>query len=173
MKDMVERLERGAQAIRALVEGVGEEEARFRPASGGWSILEVVFHLGSEETEDFRQRLSLTLADPASEWPKLDPEARVREGRCDERSLAAELSGFLAERAKSLAWLRGLDEPDWSLAHRHPRGVISAGDLLASWVAHDLLHIRQIARLRYEFVRKLAAPYRLDYAGAAPPPPPL
>jgi hypothetical protein len=50
---------------------------------------------------------------------------------------------------------------------------MAAGDLLASWVAHDLLHVRQIARLRYEYVRKLAAPYGVDYAGVAPQPPPL
>jgi len=87
---------------------------------------------------------------------------------------AIELDGFLAERAKSLDWLRGLAAPDWSRAHVHPRlGSMAAGDLLAAWVAHDLLHVRQIARIRYEHVRMLAAPYRMDYAGAAPQPPPL
>lgn len=176
MKDpqsLIRQLERGAGAIRALVEGVSDEEARWRPPGGGWSILEVVFHLKSEEAEDFRERLSRTLEDPASEWPKLDPEARVAECRCHERSLKAELEGFLAERGKSLAWLRGLDRPDWSHAHAHPRGPLAAGDLLASWVAHDLLHVRQIARIQYERVRTLAAPYRVDYAGAAPQPPRL
>lgn len=165
---IVDRLSRGAEAIRALVAGVADEEARFRRPSGGWSILEVVFHLKVEETEDFRPRLRLTLEDPAAEWPKLDPEARVAEGRCDERSLAAELEEFLAERARSLAWLRGLAAPDWSRVHRHPRGPIAAGDLLASWAAHDLLHVHQIARLRYEHLRALAAPHTLDYAGTAP-----
>ncbi|HEX5136504.1 MAG TPA: DinB family protein [Planctomycetota bacterium] len=170
---LIARLSRGSGAIRALVEGVDDDEARWHPPSGGWSILEVVYHLKEEETGDFRQRLRLTLEDPASDWPKLDPEAVVRNGRSEEKRLAAELDGFLAERAKSIAWLSGLESPDWSRTHAHPRGAISAGDLLASWVAHDLLHVRQIARLRYEYVRVLAGPYRLDYAGAAPQPPSL
>jgi len=168
------RLARGAAAIRALVDGIGDEEARWRLPSGGWSILEVVCHLRDEETDDFRQRLRITLEDPAREWPRLDPEARVTERRYQEQSMKPEIEGFLSERKKSLDWLRGLDAPDWSRAHVHPRlGSMAAGDLLASWVAHDLLHIRQIARLQYEYARALAAPFRPDYAGPAPQPPRL
>jgi hypothetical protein len=169
---LIARLPRGAEAIRALVEGIGDEEARWRLPSGGWSILEVLCHLRDEETDDFRQRLRLTLEDPAKEWPKMDPEAWVTERRYQERALKPELEGFLAERRKSLDWLRGLNAPDWSRAHVHPRlGPMAAGDLLGAWVAHDLLHVRQIARLEYEYARSLAAPYKVDYAGAAPQPP--
>lgn len=167
------RLQRGAEAIRALVEGMTDAEARWRPPSGGWSVLEAICHLKDEETEDFRQRLRLTLEDPAKEWPKMDPEGWVRERRYQERSLKPELEGFLAERRKSLEWLRSLVAPDWSRTHQHPRGALSAGDLLASWVAHDLLHVRQIARIQYEHARALAAPYRPDYAGPAPQAPSL
>ena len=168
------RLPRGAEAIRALVEGIGDEEARWRPPSGGWSILEVVCHVKDEETDDFRQRLRLTLEDPAKEWPKMDPEAWVTERGYQARSLEPELDGLLAERRKSIDWLRHLKAPDWSRAHTHPRfGSMAAGDLLAAWVAHDLLHVRQIARLQYEHARALAAPYKVDYAGPAPQPPRL
>ncbi|MEJ2666086.1 MAG: DinB family protein [Deinococcales bacterium] len=40
-----------------------------------------------------------------------------------------------------------------------------AGDLLASWVAHDLLHVKQIAKLHYDYWSKIAQPYTVDYAG--------
>jgi hypothetical protein len=162
-------LERGARVIRTMLEGMGDGEARWRPPSGGWSVLEVTCHLKDEETDDFRMRLRRTLEDPTRDWPKLDPEARVTERRYQEQSLAAELQGFLRERSASLAWLRGLAAPDWATFHTHPRfGSMAAGDLLAAWVAHDLLHVRQIARIRYEHVRSIASPYRLDYAGPAP-----
>lgn len=171
---LIDRLSRGAEAIRALLDGADDEEARFRPPSGGWSILEVVCHLKDEEAEDFRQRLRLTLESPSAEWPGIDPARWVTERRYAERALRPEIDGFLAERAKSLAWLLSLRAPDWSSTHTHPRfGSMAAGDLLASWVAHDLLHVRQIARLRYEHARTLAAPYRPDYAGPAPQAPPL
>jgi hypothetical protein len=165
-QELVAGLERGAAAIRGLVAGTGDEAARWRPPGGGWSILEVMGHLRDEEVEDFRRRLDLTLHDPAKDWPPIDPKAWAVERRYQERSLGAELEGFLAERARSLEWLRGLRNPDWSRAHVHPRmGSMAAGDLLAAWVAHDLLHVRQIARLRYERVRALATPFRVDYAG--------
>ena len=80
-QSLIARLPRGAEAIRALVEEIGDEEARWRLPSGGWSILEIVCHLKDEETDDFRQRLRLTLEDPAKEWPKMDPEAWVTERR--------------------------------------------------------------------------------------------
>ena len=166
---LLARLARGAEPIRALVADMDDAEARWRMPSGGWSILEVICHLRDEETDDFRQRLRLTLEDPEKPWPPMDPQAWVTERRYQERSLKPELLLFLAERKKSLDWLRGLKAPDWSRKHTHPRlGSMAAGDLLAAWVAHDLLHVRQIARIQYEHARTEAAPYRPDYAGAAP-----
>jgi hypothetical protein len=41
-------------------------------------------------------------------------------------------------------------------------GAVEAKNLLASWLAHDLLHIRQITRLKYQY---LAKDYAIDYAG--------
>lgn len=62
---------------------------------------------------------------------------------------AALTSRFEAERAESVAWLRSLEDTQWSRTYDHPEvGPTSALDLLASWVAHDLLHGAQFARLR-------------------------
>ena len=50
--------------------------------------------------------------------------------------------------------------------HTHPIfGGLSAGDLLASWVAHDFLHLRQLARLQFQYASLLAEPYSTRYAG--------
>jgi hypothetical protein len=42
---------------------------------------------------------------------------------------------------------------------------MSAGDLLASWVAHDVLHMRQLVELQRAYVVHLAEPYNTEYAG--------
>jgi hypothetical protein len=77
------------------------------------------------------------------------------------------MEAFLEERRRSLAWLRGLASPDWSRVHSHPRfGSMAAGDLLAAWVAHDLLHLRQLSRLLYERLREVVHPFKVDYAGS-------
>jgi hypothetical protein len=73
---------------------------------------------------------------------------------------------FLAERHKSLAWLKMLEAPDWGTAHEAPSGQIKAGDVLAAWVAHDLLHLRQLIELRYQLMHRQAQPYGLRYAGS-------
>ena len=60
-----------------------------------------------------------------------------------------------------------MDGPDWSLTAPHPHyGTLSAGDLLASWIAHDHIHIRQLNRLlRQYLVQQLAPDNAVEYAG--------
>jgi hypothetical protein len=51
-------------------------------------------------------------------------------------------------------------------AVEHPKlGRLTAGDLFSSWVAHDLIHIRQANRLHYEYLTQAVAPHSLGYAG--------
>jgi hypothetical protein len=59
-----------------------------------------------------------------------------------------------------------LTAADWSRAWEVAPGYsLRAGDLLAAWAAHDLLHLRQLVELQYECRRQQAAPYRVEYAG--------
>jgi hypothetical protein len=171
IKDAAVRLGRNAGAFGALVLGVSEEQARWKPEPGQWSVLEVVNHLADEEAEDFRRRLELTLLRPGEPWPGIDPQGWVVSRGYNERELPASLRRFLDERERSIAWLAGLPEDaDLARAYEHPSlGQIRAGDLLASWVAHDLIHIRQLTRLHYRWLERVAGgatpPQRLDYAG--------
>lgn len=164
----LKRLTENARVFEGLVGGVDAEQARWKPAPERWSMLEVLGHLYDEEREDFRQRLDYTLHRPGEAWPKIDPRGWVTARAYNERDVAESLRGFLEERERSLAWLRELKEPDWSVAQERPQGVLSAGDILASWVAHDLLHMRQLTRLHYEYVARVAEPYRVNYAGDWP-----
>ena len=60
---------------------------------------------------------------------------------------------------------RSLSEPDWEATYDAPWGPIRAGDLFASWVAHDLLHMRQLVELHWAYTTAALAPYKPDYAG--------
>lgn len=146
----IRALAANADAIAALVRPVGDDEARRRPSSDVWSILEVVCHLADEERDDFRTRVGLTLQDPTLPWPPIDPAGWVTARDYASRDIEEALADFVAERRRSLAWLAGLDDPQWANTARHPAGfTIRAGDLMASWLAHDLLHLRQLVELRY------------------------
>jgi hypothetical protein len=167
--ELVRRLEYGARLILAAAEGAGEDEARWKPPSGAWSIVEIVNHLADEEVEDFRMRVRLTLESPDAEWPPIDPEGVARSRDYQHRPWPGSLRRFEQAREESLAWLRGLDGAMWdpTRAHRHPKiGALAVGDLAASWAAHDLLHVRQLVKRRFEYLQATADPYRTDYAGA-------
>jgi DinB superfamily len=158
-------LAQGAETIQGLVVGVSSAEARVRPEPTAWSILEVVAHLLDEEREDFRPRLDLVLHRPQETWAPIDPAGWVTARGYNDRELGATLSAFLTERERSLAWLAGLTTPDWSREYQASFGPITAGDLAASWAAHDLLHTRQLLELRHARLLTLAAPHRTRYAG--------
>jgi hypothetical protein len=162
---LIAQLRTTAIAIDALCRDVDAEQARWQPAEAEWSILLVVCHLYDEERLDFRRRLESTLRDPLAAWAPNDPPGWVTAHDYAAQSLIPRLDAFLSERAASLIWLDGLADPRWDHAYMTPFGPLSAADLLASWVAHDLLHLRQINALRYAWLRRSVAPVSPDYAG--------
>ena len=105
------------------------------------------------------------LADPLQRWPPIDPRGWVTARGYNEKELEPSLNNFFAEREKSLEWLRQLSEPNWQNSNEGPNGILTAGDLLASWLAHDFLHIRQLTRLHWQYVGAIADPYQTAYAG--------
>lgn len=160
-----QRFTENQRAIEALVAGTTREQACWRPAPGKWSLLEILHHLLDEERSDFRIRLDLLLHQPEEEWPGMDPEGWVTERDYNSADLATVLADFLREREQSVSWLRGLRDPHWAAVKERPHGSLTAGDLLSSWLAHDYLHIRQLARVHYDYVVRVSAPYKPDYAG--------
>ena len=162
---LYQELEQGAEIIRALVTGITQAEAQIRPTPESWSILEVMGHLIDEERDDFRMRVDLTLNHPGEQWPPIHPGAWVTERKYNERDLQQALNEFLAERAQSLVFLKGLESANWDANHVSEYGERKAGDMLGSWVAHDHLHMRQLIELRWFKVQKITVPYDIGYAG--------
>lgn len=154
--------------LAAALANVAEDDWNWRPAPGGWSLLDVLRHLVSEETEDFRARLASVLDDPARDWPPLDPDEALDRARETHADPAERLATFRRERAASVAWLRSLpgDPEIWAASRTHARfGSMSAGDLLAAWTAHDVRHLGQIAKLHHKLIARDAGTYSVAYAG--------
>jgi hypothetical protein len=165
-KEHIAALETNAPVIAALARAMPSEAVAWRPTPREWSTLEVVNHLLDEEREDFRPRLDFVLQQSDGAPPQHDPASWPTARAYNARDLEASLAGFLAEREQSLAWLRGLGEVDWSRAWTHPsRYRLHAGDFLASWAAHDLLHLRQLVEIQFAYRAMQSAPYSVDYAG--------
>jgi hypothetical protein len=159
------QMENHAKAIHALTQGVSDEQASWKPAADSWSILEVINHLYDEEREDFRVRLDYILHRPGKPWPPIDPQGWVTSREYNQRDLEESVSNFLAEREKSLAWLSELATADWATVCPTPWGQITAGDMFAAWIAHDILHLRQLVELHWAYTVRTVMPYSVQYAG--------
>ncbi|MDF1514888.1 MAG: DinB family protein [Anaerolineae bacterium] len=162
----IAQLEQNANIINTLLRNIAADQSRWKPATDRWSILEVVNHLYDEEREDFRLHLNIMLHTPAAPWPPIDPEGWITARQYNQREFIPSVQNFIAERQRSLAWLRSLPSPNWDNTVQAPWGIFHAGDMLASWVVHDQWHIQQLVQLIRDNTITAAAPYITTYAGS-------
>lgn len=164
-RTLYQELTQSTDMIRALLAGVSQEEARVKPSKSSWSILEVTCHLYDEEREDFREHLDFILHRHHGQWHPIAPQAWVKLRKYNEQDFKTMKTKFFRERKKSLVWLRGLERADWNKKLKTKWRTMSAGDMFASWVAHDNLHIRQLTELQRTRIERISKPYHIQYAG--------
>ena len=157
-------LERNREVFSHLLGGKPAAAFSWRPAPGTWTLLEIVCHLYDEEREDFRLRVQHAL-ESRDNPPPIDPVGWVTSRNYAAQDYEAKLAAFLQERTASIDWLRSLQSPRWDSTFQHPQmGPLTARMFLANWLAHDLLHLRQIVRLEYERLKDESGE-DLSYAG--------
>jgi hypothetical protein len=164
-KVLIDDLENDLHIVESLLKGVTQAEAQAKPDSEGWSILETLGHLCDEESDDFCMLLELILYHPNQPWPEPHIRQVFIERQYNTHNLSELLEKFSAERRKNLAWLRSLTDPDWNAVYTSEFGQMKAGDMLAAWAAHDILHLRQLVELRWNRVVTAAQPFDVRYAG--------
>jgi hypothetical protein len=165
-QELYNEMTQSTEIIRAMLHGINQVDAQIKKSPRVWSILEVTCHLYDEEREDFRKRLQFILGDQEGTWPPITPFQWVITRKYNEQNLNKMKTKFFKEREASLAWLKTLRNTDWTIRYEYKRGMYrSAGELFASWVAHDNLHIRQITELRRRLIEQKTKPYKIGYAG--------
>jgi hypothetical protein len=114
-----------------------------------WSPFDVVGHLIHGERTDWIPRVRIILEHGETRpFETFDRFAQFE--RSSGRSLESLLDEFAKLRAANLRELAALrlTEADLLRRGRHPAlGVVTLRQLLATWVAHDLDHVIQIARV--------------------------
>ncbi|MBA3920137.1 MAG: hypothetical protein C0516_16380 [Gemmatimonas sp.] len=129
---------------------------------GTWSPYQVVGHLLHGERTDWMPRIQLTLSSDAERrFTPFDREAMLRDHA--ETPLHELLRAFRSAREDNLALLSALDIRDvhFSGTATHPVfGEVTLGQLLATWVAHDLSHLAQISRTMAKQYREAVGPWR-------------
>jgi hypothetical protein len=145
----LEILERTPSALDRLLRGLSPGWLDADEGAATWSPRVVLGHLIHGEETDWIPRARIILAN--GETRPFDPYDRFAQmARPKAATLDAELDLFAAARARSLADLTALELSAADLARRgtHPQlGTVTLGNLLSCWAAHDLVHMRQIARV--------------------------
>jgi hypothetical protein len=129
---------------------------------GTWTPFDIVGHLVHGERTDWIPRALTILEHGESEtFDRFDREAMFEASRG--KSVVELLAQFAELRAANVARLEGMRLTPALLERRgrHPElGSVTLGQHLATWVAHDLSHIAQIARVMGKRYREAVGPWR-------------
>ena len=145
--DAVAILERTPASLAALLDGLPETWIRATEGDGTWSPFDVVGHLIHGERTDWIPRARHILAGDKRPFESFDRTAQFEESRG--KSPGELLATFAELRRENVAALKAmsLTEEDLGRRGRHPElGDVTLGQLLATWVVHDLDHLTQVAR---------------------------
>jgi len=155
-------LRRTPGVVRALLHDLPPSWTTATEGAGTWSPYDVVGHLIHGERTDWVPRIEHMLQHgDAVRLPPFDREAMFAASKG--RSLDELLDAFERARGESLTRLQalGLTDADLEKRGRHPEfGVVTLGQHLATWVAHDLGHISQIVRVMARQYSDAVGPWR-------------
>jgi hypothetical protein len=152
-------LNAGRGELLAVVEGVTDEQAGVKPASGDWSVLEIVEHVAigekmlwrllktrsvAVEEEMSRNREAVLYERLAARGKRVEAPEFVRPtGRY--ASLGEAVVAFLDARERTVKWLESCDFDLRRRAVEHPlAGTVSAYEFILIMAAHPARHARQI-----------------------------
>ena len=165
IKEIIQQLETNQQVFKNLLMTKNEEQYLWRPKPEKWNLLEIICHLLDEERDDFKARVKHTLETPLKDLVPIDPQGWVKERGYISRNYNEILQAFLEERDTSVTWLKSKLDANWDNKLTHPNlGDMSAKLFLTNWLAHDYLHIRQILRYDYNYLKEKTN-LDLGYAG--------
>jgi hypothetical protein len=160
--DAVPVLQRTPDVVRALLHDLPAVWTGATEGPGTWSPFDVVGHMIHGERTDWMPRVEHLLRHgDAVPFPKFDREAMFAASQG--LSLPELLDTFGRLRADSLSRLAalGLTDADLTRRGRHPEfGVVTLGQHLATWLAHDLTHVSQIVRVMAGQYTAAVGPWR-------------
>src|SRR6266849_8532244 len=160
LNDAIAVLERTPASLKALLSGLPETWIRSIEGEGTWSPYDVIGHLIHGERTDWIPRARHILAGETRAFETFDRMAQFAESQG--KNLGELLTTFADLRRENVAVLivRNLREADFGRRGLHPeRGDVTLGQLLATWVVHDLDHVAQVARTMAKVYREATGPW--------------
>jgi hypothetical protein len=161
LDEAIALLARTPDTLRELLGDLPDAWTRTDEGEGTFSAFDVVGHLIHGERTDWLPRARIILEHGEKRaFEPFDRFAQLREN--EGRPLGELLDTFDELRQRNLIDLKELDlsARDLERAGTHPElGRVTLGQLLATWVVHDLDHLCQIARVMASRYRKDTGPW--------------
>lgn len=160
LDEAVAILERTPSSLRALLIGLPDTWTTATEGDGTWSPYDVIGHLIHGERTDWIPRARHILAGETRPFESFDRTAQFTESKG--KTLTELLDTFANARRENLAALNEmhLTDEDFNRPGLHPElGGVTLGQLLATWVVHDLDHVAQIARTMAKVYREATGPW--------------
>ncbi|MGH9464385.1 MAG: DinB family protein, partial [Thermoanaerobaculia bacterium] len=135
-------------ALPAALEGLSDARAEQPEAPGKWSVRHVVQHLADSELVT-GVRLRLVLSHDRPPLTPYDQDVWAERLRYREAKLSDAREQFMALRRANLRHWERLSSADLERVGLHgERGEESLDRMRRLVAGHDLLHLRQVARIR-------------------------
>jgi hypothetical protein len=161
LPEAIALLSRTPATLNALLRGLPDIWVDRNEGADTWSAFDIVGHLIFADRTDWMPRLRIILEHGESR--PFDPFDRLGHVKGSQgKSLNQLLDEFTRVRNDSLDALRALNlQPeDLDRRGRHPAlGAVTLSELLATWAAHDLTHLHQLARVMAHQYREDVGPF--------------
>ena len=162
LEKATEVLGRTPAVVRSMVSGLSDDWTASSELKDVWGVFDVVGHLIHADETDWIPRAEVILAQGEDrDFPPFDRFGQFEKSRG--KTLSELLDEFDAIRKECIATVRGWELTDEKLELRgvHPEfGEVSLRRLLATWVVHDLTHIRQIATIMAKKYEDAVGPWK-------------
>ena len=160
LQEAIALLERSPASIFALLNGLPDTWISATEGEGTWSPYDVIGHLIHGERTDWIPRVHHIMAGETQPFESFDRNAQFQESQG--KDLSELLATFTELREANLATLASLNlsEADLERKGLHPAlREVTLGQLLATWVVHDLDHIAQLARTMAKVYSEAVGPW--------------
>lgn len=166
INDALDILSRTPSVVDNLVRHLPEAWLHATEGPDTWSAFDVVGHLVAGERTDWvpRVRMILEHGDKKAFEP-FNRTAMFEESAG--KTIGELLDAFATLRAQNLETVRalGIEPADYARPGMHPSlGAVNLGQLLATWVTHDMTHLAQISRVLAKQYTDEVGPWR-QYIG--------
>lgn len=146
--DPLDVLRATADSLRRVVDGMSEEQMSQPEAPGKWSVRQVLRHLADSDLV-WAWRLRMVLAQDRPPLTGYDQDAWAARLHYQDAPSAESIDEFEVVRRGNLRLLQRASTADLERVGVHAeRGDESLAHMMRLYAGHDLLHIRQIERIR-------------------------